>query len=798
MIELVSVNVSNFRSFNEGEFTPLGMGQGMTAINGTNGMGKSSIVHAITWAMFGVTPDGVAVRALRRQGSEGDVTATVTFRHDGQTIEVTRALRGRNDTTMASIKVDGVEQTNISSKTATSWMENRLGLDAEAFLTAFVVRQKELDSLVKARPADRRKTIERLAGIERMSIALDLARQEARTANKILDAMPVAETPEFAEKRVKAAEVLVAETSSAYEEAVAVHETAKKRQASIENEVAAGRDAFDTLQAAKAALDLATQKLETAQEAVDKLQNVTAEKVDVAAAQTKVEAARSARSAAEQTINSVDAAQLQVKSATDKVISLENDILKARNTADKAASELASLGNPVDIVALESQIAQTEKDLELIGEARGAARGEWERLKKSITELQNLAAGNHAECPTCAHPLSDPTSLIAGQELLLGQVREKGTELTQQYDTINATLTELRSDLQKAQSEDSRRTQIVKAIADAEKTIAEFTARLNPAQMEAEDLAKKAAEAVKNAEDATANLPTLIAEEENAQKELRKAETIAQALAELAEAETKLETASFGHDSASIDFEAATNAVAIYDVPAMKAELADATLAANEAANIVSSKRTEHSLAQRDLTEAGNAYARALEAGEQRKEALAEVERATAVASALEEFRRDRLARLAPELSEVASDFVSRMTEGRYTTVELDEDFTPILTEASGDLRPVAWLSGGEESVVALALRIAIGEVLAGQRGGLLILDEVLTAQDTGRRQATMGAIRSLPRQIITINHVSESTDMVDLVADVVAADDGDGSTIVMYAPDHAVSHDLSDSLVDG
>jgi exonuclease SbcC len=206
--------------------------------------------------------------------------------------------------------------------------------------------------------------------------------------------------------------------------------------------------------------------------------------------------------------------------------------------------------------------------------------------------------------------------------------------------------------------------------------------------------------------------------------------------------------------------------------------------------------RTRLTLAQRDVVDAQAAHARAVAAAATRKKALADVEKTSAVASAMEEFRRDRLSRLAPELSEVASDFVARMTEGRYTAVELDEEFTPVLTDASGDQRPVAWLSGGEESAVALALRIAIGEVLAGQRGGLLILDEVLTAQDTSRRQATMAAIRVLPRQVITINHVSEASDMVDLVAEVV--DDGEGaSTVVAYAPEHAVSNDLSDAMVD-
>ena len=69
MLELVNVELTNFRSFANANFSPLGMGQGMTAINGANGSGKSSLTHGIVWALYGITPDGVPVKALRKQGS---------------------------------------------------------------------------------------------------------------------------------------------------------------------------------------------------------------------------------------------------------------------------------------------------------------------------------------------------------------------------------------------------------------------------------------------------------------------------------------------------------------------------------------------------------------------------------------------------------------------------------------------------------------------------------------------------------------------------------------------------------
>jgi exonuclease SbcC len=103
------------------------------------------------------------------------------------------------------------------------------------------------------------------------------------------------------------------------------------------------------------------------------------------------------------------------------------------------------------------------------------------------------------------------------------------------------------------------------------------------------------------------------------------------------------------------------------------------------------------------------------------------------------------------------------MTNGAFIEVELDEEFTPSVVRADGRSRPVSWLSGGELSVVALALRIAIGDMLTGGTGGLLWLDEVLVSQDAGRRASLIETLRSLTgRQIVMINHTQGADDIVD------------------------------------
>ena len=144
----------------------------------------------------------------------------------------------------------------------------------------------------------------------------------------------------------------------------------------------------------------------------------------------------------------------------------------------------------------------------------------------------------------------------------------------------------------------------------------------------------------------------------------------------------------------------------------------------------------------------------------------------------LDEFRKNKIATIAPELSETATSLISTMTSGHYTEVILDEDFTPSVVDLEGIIRPVAWLSGGEESVVALALRMAIGDLMTGGEGGLLWLDEVLTAQDANRRSSLLEALRNISnKQIIMINHTQDAMDIVDKTVTVVR-EDNEGSVI--------------------
>ncbi len=134
---------------------------------------------------------------------------------------------------------------------------------------------------------------------------------------------------------------------------------------------------------------------------------------------------------------------------------------------------------------------------------------------------------------------------------------------------------------------------------------------------------------------------------------------------------------------------------------------------------------------------------------------------------ALTDLRTELNATLRPDLSELASGFLRDLTNGRYTDLELDEDYGTTLLD-DGD--PKAVISGGEEDIANLALRLAISQMIAeraGQPLSLLILDEIFGSLDEDRRTAVLDLLRSLADrfpQVILITHVDSVREGFDRV----------------------------------
>jgi exonuclease SbcC len=152
-----------------------------------------------------------------------------------------------------------------------------------------------------------------------------------------------------------------------------------------------------------------------------------------------------------------------------------------------------------------------------------------------------------------------------------------------------------------------------------------------------------------------------------------------------------------------------------------------------------------------------------------------------ALDDAFGDLRSDLNAQLRPELSELASAFLADLTEGRYHELELDEHYRILLLE-EGEPRPV--ISGGEEDVANLVLRLAISQMVAeraGQPLSLLVLDEIFGSLDEHRRENVVALLRRLADrfpQVILITHIESVRDSVDRVLRV-SVDPASGAALV-------------------
>lgn len=787
MLELVSVEVENFRSFASATFTPLGMGQGMTAVNGPNGSGKSSLAtHALLWALYGVTPDGVPVRAMRKQGSAGEVSATVRFRHEGQDVVVTRSLKGRNDTTVARILVDDVEQTNVSSRAASAWVTKRLGVDAEGFATAFVVKQKELDALVRARPAERRALVERLAGIEHMSIALAKAREVARAAQGRRDAIGQEPNMEEIQDGLRRVEEDHAQAEKDLALAEASLKSAVEARETAEAELLRVSDSGSRLAALEGELGVLREKNSRLVEQQLRLEAARKEAEGLGQAQKALAICEATLEEIEGKIRKADPMLAEVAREQAEVERLETEVQRLHREQGEVAARVESLEEIVaDGADSESELSVVESALHECMGLLGAARAETERIQKTLDVLQEPHASERdANCPMCREPLKSPESLKASLRRDLEAAQEEQERLSNRQ----AALSHSAENLREKAAEHQRATMKVESgharLAEIAESLHELQASLLASEENAESLAELAHGALIDRQEAEGQIEEARASRTRASRAVLVAEEAAQVADELAGTEDELSENSGRIAEMQKIIRSLREQMGSQPLDALREAVAGLRNAERDCMSQENAARMAVSHSARDLKE----RERELLAATKVKDLLAavtkECEEAGLLAAALEEFRRDRVARLAPELAEIASDLLIQMTDGRYSSIDLDEDFTPLVTEAATGLeRPSAWLSGGEESAVALALRIAIGEVVAGQRGGLLVLDEVLTAQDQLRRNATMAALRGLPRQVVTINHVSEATDMVDLVVTVIPDEDL-GSRVEQEAPE--------------
>jgi DNA repair protein SbcC/Rad50 len=177
-----SIELGNFISHSE---TRLDLDDGVTVFVGHNGAGKSSIIDAITFALFGEHTRKSNKSLIRRGTTQAYVK--VRFTSKNKTYEATRKIDAKGTPAVQFVEIQNGQEIVLAAgerrqfgESTTHEIESTLGLDFEKLKVASIVQQGELSSIIKAKPKEFKELLNAIIGIDK----LDLASENLKVVQK--------------------------------------------------------------------------------------------------------------------------------------------------------------------------------------------------------------------------------------------------------------------------------------------------------------------------------------------------------------------------------------------------------------------------------------------------------------------------------------------------------------------------------------------------------------------------------------------------------------------------------------
>jgi exonuclease SbcC len=795
-MRLIRLSLKNFRQHAD---TELEFRSGLTGIIGPNGAGKTTVLEAIAWAIYGADAVRGTKDTLRfnRAPGRSTVRAELEFELRGERLRVARTPQKAE-----LYRVEHGEPIAAGITEVTSQLTRRLGMTRREFFNTYFTSQKQLQFLAAMTPLDRARFLAQVLGYERLRAAQELVREERKVLRgqveelqrAVRDPEEMKRAREEAEERLRAAsgalaeaerrQTAAAERLTALEPGWSALQAARERDRQLEGELRIAAAGLERALKDKGGAEAELAQLGAAAEELAKLRGAIAPLSGLRGVDEELRRLAEVESRR-------GALQKQLAEQRERVAAHSRRIAEQEERG-RAAGELRE-----EVAALETRLAESEarRDEALGGwqrerqdvEARlRMLREQAEELKKRIAELEQ--AGPGGKCPTCKRPLG------AEYEGVLGVVRGQYEETVQDGKWHKKRLEQLQVE---PDGVVAAREEFGRARQDAERRRAELAqaeAALAQAESLKAELAREEARARTLAGEIAA-LPEGYDAERHARvrEELRRLDELerqatqletrlerqpalraARAEAEEEERQIRAQMAEFEARRRELDFSEAKHRAAGEEYEAARGAL--------DAAREDLARGRGEADGARQAAEAARRAER-----EQRAmvESIAQREREhrlhNELDGALGELRDELNQRVRPELAEIASVFLTDLTDGRYNRIEIDDSYEVVVLD-DGEEKPV--LAGGEEDLANLVLRLAISQMIADRAGqplNLLIFDEVFGGLDEQHRERVVRLLQRLQdrfEQVILITHIESIREGMDQVLRV-TYDERSGTSVV-------------------
>ena len=459
----ISLTLSGFLSYQdpvEVDFSTFEL----ACISGRNGAGKSALLDAITWALFGrARHRGEAI--VNNQSDQADVR--LIFRHEGNLYRVLRANpRGGTSSLEFQIAQAGEQEsgnriwkplTERTIRDTQERIEETLRLDYETFVNASFFLQGKADQFTQQRPSDRKRILASILGLEIWETYRKraLARRKAIEAEiTTLDGRLSEITTELGEEaarkqRLKELEAELERLAKARQAQSEALEGIKKSVSLLEEQRKAVDSMAGRLDAAQTRRDELNTKLaardrerEAHAETIERADEIEADyqawqdsRADLARWDETAEQFREQEKRRQEPLTTIEAERARLEQERDNLKERESEIREQESGIGELESQIEGL--ETQIAALEAKLEKRDglqAELETARQRLANAKAENPRLKSEMETLKaridqlTQAEEDASVCPLCEQPLS-----LEERARLIADLNEDGTEMGDRY-----------------------------------------------------------------------------------------------------------------------------------------------------------------------------------------------------------------------------------------------------------------------------------------------------------------------------------------------------------------------------
>ncbi len=784
-MRLNSLQLVNFRQHVD---TRIEFDLGLTGIIGPNGAGKTTILEAIAWALYGQQAARGTRDSIRfaRASPRSTVRVELDFELSGHRYRVVRGL------TSAELFLDGAEQPIANSLTAVSDMlQRRLGMTRAEFFNTYFTGQKELNVMAAMGPSERAQFLSRVLGYEKLRTAQELVREQRklivaqlsglRTLMPDPDAITAALSDNRSRRRLAQLQLADSETrlreaglalgmiAPSWQDAQAARERMQELVGELrvlENDEAARARELERLRSELADITTARGELEALAAELTPMATVAAEfrRFEELA---REEGRRQTLAETEKALAEEVARLRERREKIGRAPQLEEEVTEGLERTRRELEE--SLGQ------LEARRTEWVRDRQEAETKRDALRRQYQELKTQRDRVLDL--GEDGVCPTCTRVLGNSLrTVLDGLDEQLDIITVDGRYYTTRLEQLELMPPEVKQ-------LDERRRELQIEVGTLERQLA----RVQGAVQEMAQLTRDLSTKEQRFEQVSRDLLGIPSGYDATRHAVLREE--ADRLAPLNDRATRLSTLLEREPRLTIERAASLADTSRLRARATELRAARDVISFSEQEYIQLRERQELSLGEARSAEIAVATSRAelqsaIASLQHAERASQDYEKAQAAHEVLQanrkvhdeldraysDLRTDLNHQLRPELSELASAFMAELTDHRYTELELDDQYNIIVLE-DGLPKPV--ISGGEEDLANLVLRLAISQMIAeraGQSFSLLVLDEVFGSLDDVRRHNVVELLRRLGdrfEQVVLITHIESVREGLDRVISV-------------------------------